>query len=117
MKLAGPIAILALAAAVAFVGAVLLTRDNGKKTVTVAAPQPTVSDDAQFLAGTQNMDPVTAQERIRTAKDTCDLLRAVGAQVVWSVCRFNITHGDPWYETMPPRQIREVSEALIAANR
>ena len=110
-------AVLVLAAAVAFTGGVLLTRDSGTKTVTVAAPRPSVSPDARILAATDGIDPVAAQERIRTARATCDVLREVGDKNMWRLCTFNVTNGDPWYETMPPRQIRAVSDDLITANR
>ena len=111
------VAVLALTAAVAFTGAVLLFRDQGKKTVTVAAPQPSVSDDARTFAAINNIDPVIAQERIRTANVNCDVLREVGENALWSVCTTNIENGDPWYDTMPPRQLRAMSEALIRANQ
>jgi hypothetical protein len=106
------VAILVLAAAVGFTGAVLLTRDHGTKTVTVAAPQPSVSADARTFAAIEGIDPVVAQERIRIANDTCDVLKLVGEKPLWSVCTFNIEHGDPWWDSMPPRQLRAMAQAL-----
>jgi hypothetical protein len=111
------VAVLVLAAAVAFTGAVLLTRDHGKKTVTVAPPQPSVSTFAKELAGEQGISPEAAEERIRIKNQTCNVLGTVGASAVYHVCWFNILNGDPWFDGMPPRQLREVSRALIAANQ
>jgi hypothetical protein len=118
MKLVA-LAVLALALAVGFVGAVLLVHDPRTKTVTVtaAAPEPGVSSDAKFLSATDNIDPLVAQERLRTASETCDVLREVGEKVLASVCRLNIEHGDAWWDTMPPRQLRAMSDALIRANQ
>ena len=58
-----------------------------------------------------------AQERIKTARDTCDILKLVNEKPLATVCTFNILHSDAWWDTMPPRQLRAVAEALIAASQ
>jgi hypothetical protein len=86
-------------------------------TVTVATPEPAVSQDAKILAEEKGISPEAAQERFDTAARTCDVLRDVGEPAVASVCRFNIVNGDPWYREMPPRQIRATSDGLIRATQ
>lgn len=102
----------ALALAVAGLAVVVLGRDHSAGATTV-----TVNGTAARLAGESGVSPEVMEERLRIASDTCDVMKAVGANVVATVCRFNIVNGDAWWDGMPPRQLRDVTDALIRAQR
>jgi hypothetical protein len=119
MKTAIILILVVALAALGLGGAVLVTHDYWKATttVTVGPPQPHVSNDVRFDAAQHGVTIEVMQERLRVARQFCDLLRDVGHPEVGTVCRFNVENGDPWYDSMPPRQIREVAEALVAASQ
>lgn len=107
------VALVILALAIGALAAVLALRDSESG----QSPEPDeASEIATRLAEQQGVSPAVMEERLRIAEETCDVLREVGAGGVASVCRFNVVEGDPWWEGMPPRQLREVAEALIRAH-
>lgn len=106
-------AITVLAAAVAFMGVVLLRSDDDHST----EPTAIVSATATRLAAREGVEPQVMEERLRIAEETCDVMKSVGATTVALVCGFNIVKGDAWWDGMPSRQLREVAEVLIEAQR
>ena len=67
-------------------------------------------DDKIFVAA-----PGRSGERADEA--TAWYLEDVGAKTVALVCRQNIVTGEAWWEGMPPRQLRELAQALIDAQQ
>lgn len=82
-----------------------------------ATEQETYDNTAVSLAQSQNTTPAVMEERLRIAAVTCDIFKEVGEGFGYlsNLCRFNIVNGEAWWEDMPPRQLRDVTAALIKA--
>jgi len=117
-------AVIVLAIAVAFMGAVVLRdykkdEDGMSTRTTLAEPSSPFDRVTRFLAAEHHVAPEVMQERLDIAAHTCAIFKDVGGGYAYlsNVCRFNVVRGEPWWDDMPPRQLREVAEALIEATQ
>jgi len=114
-------AIVVLAIAVVFVGVVTLRDggDDGQSAAETVGETSLVSREAESLAAQYHVTPEVMEERLSIAASTCDVFKEVGAGYGYlaNVCRFNVVSGNPWWDGMPPRQLRDVAEALIRATQ
>lgn len=104
--------------AVAVLAGALYWRDRDGST---SSAQTTETYDRATLrlAAANKIPPAVMAERLRIASENCDVFRIVraGFDQLATVCRANVVGGDPWWDGMSSRQLRDASRALILAKR
>ncbi len=113
--LAGAVLIVAVAGA----GAVAVSHWHDRDAGATAQTETTYDKATLELAVSHKVPPAVMAERLKIATATCDVFRIVraGYEYLANACRLNIVRGDPWWDHLQPRQLRDVTKALTLAAR